>query len=141
MRTWQVSIAAVLVMAAGCTGKMAPGQPFDNITAHNTENTGDWRVLDRTERDGRVVFRIAADHPEDADRIAHKAIDQWLGRSPAEVVVDVYAASNQSGAPVAHVLWQRPSTIRVATDVPDTRGSVSSDRQGSPERAVGAHDR
>jgi len=141
MRTSLLGLSAVLALSLGCTGKMAPGQPFDNITSVNTENTGDWRVLERTERDGRVVMRIAADHPEDADRIARKAIDQWLGRSPAEVVVDVYPASNQSGPPAAHVVWQRPSTIRVATDVPDIRGSVSSDRQGSPERAVGANER
>jgi hypothetical protein len=42
---------------------------------------------------------------------------------------------------VAHVVWQRPSNIRAVTDVQDNRGSISSDREGSPERAVGMHER
>ena len=141
MRTWLLIVMTALAAAPGCTGKMAPGQPLDNITASNTENTGDWQVLERTERDGRVAIRIAADHPEDAQLIAKKAIDQMLSRSPAEVVVDVYAASNPSAAPVAHVVWQHPARLRIVADVPDNRGTVSSDREGSPERAIGVNER
>jgi hypothetical protein len=141
MRFCVIGLAAALAAGPGCTGKMAPGQPLDNITAHNTENTGDWQVTGRTEQDGRILIRIAADQPERAEVIARKAIDQWLSMSPAEIVVDVYPASNPSAAPVAHVVWQRPTNIRVARDIPDNRGTVSSDREGSPERAVGAHER
>ena len=142
MRTLVLSLATLIAVAPGCTGKMAPGQPLDNITAHNTENTGDWHVTGRTEEDGRIRIRIAADQPGRAQVIARKAIDQWLSKSPAEIVIDVYPASNPSAGPVAHVVWQRPTHIRVTTDgAPDSRGSIAADREGSPERAVGAHER
>jgi hypothetical protein len=141
MRSCLLILAAVLMAAPGCTGKMAPGQPLDNITAHNTEDTGDWHVTGRTEQDGRILIRIAADQPDRAQVIARKAIDQWLSTSPAQIVIDIYPASNPSASPVAHVVWQRPSNIRAVTDVQDNRGSISSDREGSPERAVGMHER
>jgi hypothetical protein len=124
----------------GCGGYTAPGQPLDNITSMNTEDTGDWRVLSRRERDGRIAVRVAVDLPARAERVARKVIDQQLDRSPSEVAVDVVAASAPEGATVARVVWQRPAHIPRASMPPsadDPRGSVSSDRQGSPERALG----
>jgi hypothetical protein len=142
MRILVVFIAAALLSSAACTGKMAPGQPLDNITAHNTENTGDWRVTGIERRDRRIVLRVAADQPQNAELIARKAIDQQLASSPVEILVDVFPSAGQTAVSAAHVVWQRPANIPLqAPAAPDPRGAVSSDRQGSPERAVGAHDR
>lgn len=140
MRITLLALSLAVLGLCGCREHATPGQPLDNVTAMNTEDTGPWRVIQRTEQGGRIALRVAAEVPSRAERIARKAIDQNLDRSPSEIAVDVVPASAPSGTPVARVVWQRPPHTPTASMPPsaeDPRGSVSSDRQGSPERAVG----
>jgi hypothetical protein len=107
-----VLIFALGTFASACSIQRAPGATWSNIYAMNTENVGEWRVLDRQVTGDAITLRVAAQYPERAQAIARRAIDQQLDRSPREVTVAVYPMEEGAeGTPAARITWTRPDNI------------------------------
>jgi hypothetical protein len=141
----QISSAALILalgtLASACSIERAPGAPWTNTYAFNTENVGEWRVIDRQIAGDVVTLRVAAQYPERAETIARHVIDQQLDRSPRQVTVAIYPmktaegehaeaaegehAPEPEGAPVARITWTRPDDI-AGTHVPGPLDSISS---------------
>jgi hypothetical protein len=141
------SIVLILLLgtcASACSIERAPGAVWSNITASNTENTGEWRVLDRQIAGDVVTLRVAARYPERAEAIARHVIDQQLDRSPKQVTVEIYpmkeeaegehAAAAPEGEPVARITWTRPE------DIPGTQVPGPLDSTSSADRISGSGD-
>jgi hypothetical protein len=148
--------SAVLILALGslasaCSIERAPGAVWSNITASNTENIGEWRVLDRQTSGDVVTVRVAAQFPQRADRIARHVIDQQLDRSPRQVTVAIYpmraveaehAEATEGehaaeGEPVARITWTRPDNIagtHVARPIDSTSPADRVSNPGETER-------
>jgi hypothetical protein len=133
-------IVVLGTFVSACSIERAPGAVWSNITAANTENIGEWRVLDRQIEGDVVTLRVAAQYPERAQAIARHAIDQQLDRSPKQVTVAIYPmkvsegehVEAAEGAPVARITWTRPDDIP-GTHVPGPIDAPSSaDRVSNP---------
>ena len=125
-------VLSMALAAAGCS-QQAPGAPLTDITATNTENTGAFEVVDRTDDDGVVRLRVRAAVPEEADHVARHVLYQALPTARRGVIVEVYPPAPEDAGPIARLEFTKAEVNRPATPPqPSGQQPGAADRQGLP---------
>ena len=116
---------------AGCS--QAPGAPLTDITATNTENTGAFVVVDRTDEDGVVRLKVRVAELDEADRVARHVLYQALPTARRGVIVEVYPPAPEGAGPIAALEFRKRDVSQPATPPqPSGQQPGAADRQGLP---------
>jgi hypothetical protein len=129
-----ITVLTIASLGAGCVGK-APGAPLTDVSATNTENTGSFEVVERTNDDGILRLKAIAAQPERAKHVAGHLLYQALPTASRGVVVEVYAGESTDGDPVARAEARQDATTRVRVPPqPSEPKPGAADRQGVPNQ-------